>query len=84
MFDQCWANVVDGGPTLAKHWVDVSWWLGQWWFIIWGQNESRLLRHILRDCGLGVVKVNRLTAAMASANTIRYSNIGPVSDQRCR
>ena len=24
MFDQCWANVVDGGPTLVKHWVDVS------------------------------------------------------------
>ena len=24
MFDQCWANVVDGGPTLGKHWVDVS------------------------------------------------------------
>ena len=23
MFDQCWANVVDGGPTLVKHWVDV-------------------------------------------------------------
>ena len=19
MFDQCWANVVDGGPTLVKH-----------------------------------------------------------------
>ena len=24
MFDQCWANVVDGGPTLVKYWVDVS------------------------------------------------------------
>ena len=24
MFDQCWANVVDGGPTLVKPWVDVS------------------------------------------------------------
>ena len=24
MFDQCWAIVVDGGPTLVKHWVDVS------------------------------------------------------------
>ena len=28
MFDQCWANVVDGGPTLVEHWVDVSWLLG--------------------------------------------------------
>ena len=24
MFDQWWANVIDGGPTLVKHWVDVS------------------------------------------------------------
>ena len=24
MFDQCWTNVVDGGPTLVKHWVDMS------------------------------------------------------------
>ena len=24
MFDQCWANVVDGGPTFVKHWVDMS------------------------------------------------------------
>ena len=24
MFDQWWASVVDGGPTLVKHWVDVS------------------------------------------------------------
>ena len=24
MFDQCWTNVVDGGPTLVKQWVDVS------------------------------------------------------------
>ena len=24
MFDQCWPNVVDGGPGLVKHWVDVS------------------------------------------------------------
>ena len=22
MFNQCWANVVDGGPTLVKHWVE--------------------------------------------------------------
>ena len=28
MFDQCWASVVDGGPTLVKHWVDVSCLLG--------------------------------------------------------
>ena len=28
MLDQCWANVVDGGPTLVKHWVDVSCLLG--------------------------------------------------------
>ena len=24
IFDQCRANVVDGGPTLVKHWLDVS------------------------------------------------------------
>ena len=28
MFDQCWAIVVDGGPTLVRHWVDVSCFLG--------------------------------------------------------
>ena len=28
MFDQCWTNVVDGGPTLVKHWLDVSCLLG--------------------------------------------------------
>ena len=28
MFDQCWPNVVDGGPTLLKHWVDVLCLLG--------------------------------------------------------
>ena len=28
MVEQCWANVVDGGPTLLKHWVDVSCLLG--------------------------------------------------------
>ena len=25
---QCWASVVDGGPTLDQHWVDVSCLLG--------------------------------------------------------
>ena len=29
MFDQCWANVVDGGPILVKHWVDASCLLGE-------------------------------------------------------
>ena len=24
VFSQCWANVLDGGPTLDKNWVDVS------------------------------------------------------------
>ena len=28
MLDQCCANVVDGGPALFKHWVDVSGLLG--------------------------------------------------------
>ena len=28
MLDQCWASVVDGGPTLVKHWVDISCLLG--------------------------------------------------------
>ena len=28
VFDQCWAYVVDGGPALVKHWVDVSCFLG--------------------------------------------------------
>ena len=28
LFDQCWPNVVDGGQTLVKHWVDVSCLLG--------------------------------------------------------
>ena len=27
-FDQCWASVVDGGPKLVQHWVDVSCSLG--------------------------------------------------------
>ena len=28
MVNQCWADVVDGGPALIKHWVDVSCLLG--------------------------------------------------------
>ena len=28
MFDQCWPTVYDVGPTLVKHWVDVSCLLG--------------------------------------------------------
>ena len=28
MLCQCWASVVDGGPTLAQHWVDVPCLLG--------------------------------------------------------
>ena len=28
MFDQCWPTVYDVGPTLVKHWVDVSCFLG--------------------------------------------------------
>ena len=24
LLDQCWANVVDGGPTLIQHWIGVS------------------------------------------------------------
>ena len=24
MLDQCWADVVDGGPTLNQHWFNVS------------------------------------------------------------
>ena len=24
MLDRCWTDVVDGGPTLVQHWVDVS------------------------------------------------------------
>ena len=26
MLCQCWASVVDGGPTLTQHWVNVSCW----------------------------------------------------------
>ena len=29
MFDQCLSNVIDGRPTLVKHWVDVSCFLGR-------------------------------------------------------
>ena len=25
MLGQCWAIVYDAGPTLNKHWVNVSW-----------------------------------------------------------
>ena len=28
MFDQCWPTVYDVGPTLVKHWLDVSCFLG--------------------------------------------------------
>ena len=28
MLDQCLANVVDGGPTVIQHWVDVACLLG--------------------------------------------------------
>ena len=29
MLNQCWANVVDDGPTLVQHWVDVLCLLGE-------------------------------------------------------
>ena len=29
MLDQCWANVVDGGPTLVQLWIDVLCLLGR-------------------------------------------------------
>ena len=29
MLYQCWASVVDGGPALEQHWVDVSCLLGR-------------------------------------------------------
>ena len=29
MFDQCWANGVDGGPPLVKHWVELSCFAGK-------------------------------------------------------
>ena len=35
MFHQCWANVVDGGPTLVKHWVDVFCLLGRLALLMW-------------------------------------------------
>ena len=28
MLDQCWASVVEGGPALIQHWVDISCLLG--------------------------------------------------------
>ena len=31
ILDQCWTNVVDGGPTLVQHWIDVSCLLGPYW-----------------------------------------------------
>ena len=33
MFDQCWTYVVNGGPTLVKHWVDVSCLLGDVYWV---------------------------------------------------
>ena len=40
MLEQCWANVVDGGPTLVQHWIDVLCLLG----ILLPKNPSRLRR----------------------------------------
>ena len=40
MFDQCWANVVDGGPTLVKHWLDVSCLLG--WHLFFSEANTCL------------------------------------------
>ena len=34
MLDQCWPTVYDDGPTLVKHWVDVSCLLGGHWSLI--------------------------------------------------
>ena len=31
MLVHCWASVVDGGPTLDQHWLDVSCFLGYGW-----------------------------------------------------
>ena len=30
MLGQCWADVVDGGPTFTQHWFNVSCFLGAW------------------------------------------------------
>ena len=40
MLDQCWANVVDGGPTLVQHWIHVSCLLGY-------LRPEEVLTHIL-------------------------------------
>ena len=34
MLDQCWAGVVDGGPSLTQHWINVSCLLGGQFLIL--------------------------------------------------
>ena len=42
MLVQCWATVVDGGPTLNQHWLDTSYLLG----ILFYAKESNIKRTI--------------------------------------
>ena len=51
MLDQCWPNVLDGGPTLAQHWIDVSCLLGQYLTSVDDPRTERIKRftHWERD-----------------------------------
>ena len=39
MMDQCWASVVDAGPALSQHWVNIH-------GILWETVERVLLKSV--------------------------------------
>ena len=73
MLDQCWANVVDGGPTLVQHWVDVSCLLSMHrdifyfqWKGVWQSDKSQV--NIIQLVGHTVI-ILKLTVVCNRDNT---------------
>ena len=48
---QCWVSVVDGGPTLVQHWVDVSCLLGKIKVFQLVHQNYIYNRPFFRNCG---------------------------------
>ena len=52
MLGQCWADVVDGGPTLSQHWFDVSCLLGRPYVALLLGQRCRRLANLKTTLGL--------------------------------
>ena len=49
VFDQCWASVVDGGPTLIKHWANILCLLGQLTELSYWERVSCTLGQLVKS-----------------------------------